>query len=124
MRSFCFFEYFLPFFRLYSLLFNFSFRYLKKTFHLRSIPFVLIIAVLFSGELDASRNNLEVAKQILTLRVQQAQMHGYENYAQYALADTMAGHPSKVMELLEVNRIVFFSDCCSSFVVIWGCALN
>ena len=56
-----------------------------------------------TGELDPTRNNLEIAKEILQLRVQQAQMHGYENYAQYALADTMAGHPKMVMELLEVN---------------------
>lgn len=74
-----------------------------------------IIAIIYSGELDASRNNLEVAKQILTLRVQQAQMHGYENYAQYALADTMAGHPSKVMELLEVKRCLLV-DCWSVFL--------
>jgi len=64
------------------------------------------------GELDASRNNLEIAKQILALRVQQAQMHGYENYAQYALADTMAGKPAKVMELLEVGLLGFSSVRC------------
>jgi peptidyl-dipeptidase Dcp len=44
-----------------------------------------------------------VAKEILALRVQQATMHGYANYAEYATADTMAGKPAKVMELLEVS---------------------
>jgi hypothetical protein len=56
-----------------------------------------------AGELDASRDNLKVAKEILALRVQQATMHGYANYAEYATADTMAGKPAKVMELLEVR---------------------
>jgi hypothetical protein len=56
-----------------------------------------------TGELDASRDNLKVAKEILALRVQQATMHGYANYAEYATADTMAGKPAKVMELLEVS---------------------
>jgi len=58
-----------------------------------------------------------VAKQILALRVQQAQMHGYENYAQYALADTMAGHPSKVMELLEVEKDIVLFDLLDCLVV-------
>jgi hypothetical protein len=56
-----------------------------------------------AGELDASRDNLKVAREILALRVQQATMHGYANYAEYATADTMAGKPAKVMELLEVS---------------------
>lgn len=59
-----------------------------------------------TGELDAGRDNLAVARQILALRIQQAQMHGYENYAQYATADTMAGSPAKVMDLLEVSVTV------------------
>ncbi len=62
-----------------------------------------------AGELDASRDNLAVARDILALRIQQAQMHGYDNYAQYATADTMAGSPAKVMDLLEVrNKIAEF----------------
>lgn len=59
-----------------------------------------------SGELDAGRDNLAVAREILALRVQQARMHGYDNYAQYATADTMAGSPAKVMDLLEVSQLV------------------
>lgn len=57
-----------------------------------------------AGELDPARDNLKVARQILELRVQQAQMHGYANYAEYATADTMAGQPARVMELLEVRQ--------------------
>jgi hypothetical protein len=68
-----------------------------------------------AGELDASRDNLKVAKEILALRVQQATMHGYANYAEYATADTMAGKPAKVMELLEVSGAegcVLLYSCC------------
>ena len=53
------------------------------------------------GELAPERDNLAIASQILELRVEQARMHGYETYAHFATADTMAGHPDKVMELLE-----------------------
>jgi Zn-dependent oligopeptidase len=41
--------------------------------------------------------------QILALRSEQARMHGYEDYAAYSTADTMASTPAKVMELLEVR---------------------
>ena len=58
----------------------------------------------FAGELDPKRDNLKVAREILELRVQQAKMHGYANYAEYATADTMAGTPARVMELLEVRK--------------------
>lgn len=53
------------------------------------------------GELDEKRNNLDLAKQILILRSQQAKMHGHASFAEYATADTMAGTPSAVSELLE-----------------------
>lgn len=53
------------------------------------------------GELDPKRDNLAVARKILELRQEQAKMHGYETFAHYATADTMAGSPDKVMELLE-----------------------
>jgi peptidyl-dipeptidase Dcp len=53
------------------------------------------------GELHTDRNNLKIAHEILKLRAEQAKMHGYKNYAEYATADTMAGTPDRVMELLE-----------------------
>jgi peptidyl-dipeptidase Dcp len=54
------------------------------------------------GELHKDRDNLSLAVKILQLRLEQAQLHGYATYSDYALADTMAGAPQKVMELLEV----------------------
>jgi peptidyl-dipeptidase Dcp len=39
--------------------------------------------------------------EILAKRSQQAAMHGYDSYAAFATADTMAGTPDAVMELLE-----------------------
>eukprot|EP01034_Spumella_vulgaris_P021931 gene21931-28011_t len=53
------------------------------------------------GELDAARDNLAVARRLLVLRLEQARMHGYQSYAEYATADTMAGSPQRVLELLE-----------------------
>jgi peptidyl-dipeptidase Dcp len=53
------------------------------------------------GELVAERNNLAIAKQILLLRQEQAAMHGYETFADYQLADTMAKSPLAVTALLE-----------------------
>lgn len=53
------------------------------------------------GELDSSRDCRPIAVEILSKRNQQATMHGYDSYAAYATADTMAGTPAAVMELLE-----------------------
>jgi peptidyl-dipeptidase Dcp len=52
------------------------------------------------GELTVERNNLPVARAIMELRLEQATLQGYTNYADYALADTMAGRPQAVMDLL------------------------
>jgi peptidyl-dipeptidase Dcp len=49
---------------------------------------------------DHERDNKLVAAQIMALRLEQAHLHGYRNYADYALADTMAGKPEAVEELL------------------------
>lgn len=63
------------------------------------------------GEIDlVNRNNLKIASKMLRLRADQAKLHGYETYAEYATADTMAGTPERVMELLEV--CVVFRCCC------------
>jgi peptidyl-dipeptidase Dcp len=51
--------------------------------------------------LSADRNNLLIAKRMLELRIEKAKMHGYSNFAEFALADTMAGHPNRVLTLLE-----------------------
>ena len=45
-------------------------------------------------------DNLSVAVDIMKLRLQQAQLHGFDNYADYALADMMAGTRQAVDDLL------------------------
>jgi peptidyl-dipeptidase Dcp len=52
------------------------------------------------GEHDGPHDNRPVAREILALRGEQARLHGYASYADYALADTMAGRPSAVQDLL------------------------
>ncbi|MET0917536.1 MAG: M3 family metallopeptidase, partial [Burkholderiales bacterium] len=52
------------------------------------------------GEHDGARDNRPIAREILALRNEQARLHGYENYADYALVDRMAGTPDAVANLL------------------------
>jgi len=52
------------------------------------------------GELDETRDNLSIAREILELRGQQARFHGLKNFADYQLQDTMAGSSDRVEELL------------------------
>ncbi len=49
---------------------------------------------------NASKDNKCVAVEIMNLRLEQARLHGYTNYADYALADTMAGTQHAVFDLL------------------------
>ena len=49
---------------------------------------------------DPVRDNKLVAVEVMKLRLEQARLHGYRNYAEYALADTMAGKPQAVLDLL------------------------
>ena len=53
------------------------------------------------GEHAGEHDNRRVAREILTLRAEQARLHGFESYADYALADTMAGRQAAVKALLE-----------------------
>ncbi len=53
------------------------------------------------GEHDGAHDNRPVAREILALRTEQARAHGYACYADYALADTMAGTRAAVNQLLE-----------------------
>lgn len=64
------------------------------------------------GELDEKRENLPIARRILELRLEQAKLHGFENFAQYALADTMARTPETVQKLLEVSELTTVSSGC------------
>jgi peptidyl-dipeptidase Dcp len=52
------------------------------------------------GEHDGDRDNRPVAREILALRNEQARLHGYRHYADYALVDRMAGTPAAVAQLL------------------------
>ncbi len=45
-------------------------------------------------------NNYPVMQEIMALRQEQAGLHGYANYSQYQLADTMAQTPDRVSALL------------------------
>jgi len=58
-------------------------------------------ALVSRGEHDGAHDNRPVAREILTLRHEQARLHGYASYADYALADTMAGTQAAVDELLQ-----------------------
>ena len=53
------------------------------------------------GEHAGDSDNRPVAREILTLRHEQARLHGFASYADYALADTMAGRQSAVKALLD-----------------------
>ncbi len=52
------------------------------------------------GEHAGEQDNREVARDILRLRREQAALHGHTSYADYALADTMAGTRDAVQRLL------------------------
>ena len=53
------------------------------------------------GEHDGAHDNRPIAREILALRNEQARLHGYPHYADYALVDRMAGTPAAVARLLE-----------------------
>jgi len=48
-----------------------------------------------------ARNNLGLITEMLGLRAERAALLGYENFAQFKLADSMAGTPAKARALLE-----------------------
>ncbi len=52
------------------------------------------------GAHSGRRDNRPVAAQIMTLRQEQAQLHGYASYADYALVDRMAASTAAVSQLL------------------------
>ncbi len=53
------------------------------------------------GEQPGEHDNRDIARQILKLRNEQARLHGHASYADFALADTMAGTRSAVQGLLD-----------------------
>ena len=57
-------------------------------------------AWLARGEHAGASDNRPIALEILKLRLEQANLHGYKTFADYALVDRMAGQPSAVQNLL------------------------
>ena len=53
------------------------------------------------GEHEGASDNRAVAAEILRLRLEQARLHGYASYADFALSDTMARSQAAVTTLLE-----------------------
>ncbi|HEY1392473.1 MAG TPA: M3 family metallopeptidase, partial [Methylibium sp.] len=53
------------------------------------------------GEATPERDTRPIAVEIMQLRLEQAKLHGYSSYADYALRDRMAGKPQAVSELLQ-----------------------
>jgi peptidyl-dipeptidase Dcp len=53
------------------------------------------------GEHEGPHDNRPVAQEILTLRNEQARLHGFASYADFALTDTMAGKQASVTALLK-----------------------
>ena len=53
------------------------------------------------GEHAGDHDNRPLAREILALRNEQARLHGFASFADYALADTMAGSQAAVKALLE-----------------------
>jgi peptidyl-dipeptidase Dcp len=52
------------------------------------------------GEGGGATDNRGIARTLLALRAEQARLHGYANYAAFALVDRMAQRPENVTELL------------------------
>ena len=52
------------------------------------------------GEMKSARDTKPLIKEIMRLRSEQAALHGYKTYAEFALRDRMAGRPEAVAELL------------------------
>ena len=53
------------------------------------------------GDHDNGHNNRAVIAEILALRAEKARLLGYKSYADYKLADSMAGTPEKARALLD-----------------------
>jgi len=53
------------------------------------------------GDNDNAYNNTAVINEMLALRAERAQLLGYANFADFKLADSMAGTPAKARALLE-----------------------
>ena len=53
------------------------------------------------GDNDNAHNNRAIIAETLALRAEKARLLGYKSYADYKLADSMAGTPARARALLE-----------------------
>ena len=67
----------------------------------RGMRETLFKAWISRGNNDNAHNNRKIIAETLTLRAEKARLLGYKSYADYKLADTMAGTPAKARALLE-----------------------
>ncbi|MBW8707879.1 MAG: M3 family metallopeptidase [Alphaproteobacteria bacterium] len=67
----------------------------------RSLREQLYRAWVSRGDNDNARNNTGIISEMLALRAERATLLGYENFAAFKLADSMAGTPAKARALLE-----------------------
>jgi peptidyl-dipeptidase Dcp len=67
----------------------------------RSLREQLYRAWVSRGDNDNARNNTATISEMLSLRAERATLLGYENFAAFKLADSMAGTPAKARALLE-----------------------
>ncbi|HKQ45061.1 MAG TPA: M3 family metallopeptidase [Rhizomicrobium sp.] len=67
----------------------------------RSLREQLYRAWIARGDNDNGRNNSAIMSDMLALRAERANLLGYENFAAFKLADSMAGTPQKARALLE-----------------------
>jgi peptidyl-dipeptidase Dcp len=56
------------------------------------------------GNNDNEYNNLEIAKEILNLRLEMANLLGYASYSQYVLEETMAESTDQVMNFINTTK--------------------
>lgn len=63
------------------------------------------------GLMNPDRFNVPVVREILQLRLEQAQLHGHKSFAEYSTADSMAKSPTAVMDLLQRVWIPAKASC-------------
>ncbi len=67
----------------------------------RSLREEIYRAVIMCGDNDNEKDNKEIIKEIVELRIERANLLGYASHADYVLADRMAGDAETVYSLLE-----------------------
>jgi peptidyl-dipeptidase Dcp len=66
----------------------------------RDLRTEILNAYLNRGNNENDKDNKEIIKKIVTLRMERAQLMGYENYAEFAIEERMSKNPEIVMNFL------------------------